>query len=87
MRAIGSYILIKPIEEQIKSQGIIITGDEAKTLRYKKAKVIKVGNEVSAVKEGDEIYYDRAAGNQLILQDTYCLVIRERDVVVSISHD
>lgn len=85
VKAIGSYMLIRPVEEEVKNSGILITGDENRSIRYKKGVVEKVGNEVSAVHEGQLIYFDKSAGSQIIIENSYFLVIRERDVVVSFS--
>lgn len=85
VKAIGSYILVRPIEEEVKNSGILITGDENRSIRYKKGVIEKAGNEVTTVNEGQLIYFDKSAGSQIIINDSYFLVIRERDVVVSFS--
>lgn len=85
MRAIGSYILVSPIEEEVKSKGIILSGEESRSIRYKKGTVVKVGNDVSVVKEGQLVYFDKSSGNQIIINDSYYLVIRDRDIVVSFA--
>ena len=54
----------------------------ASGFRYKKAEVIKPGTNVDVINEGDIIYYDGAAGHQMLINDNPYTVIQERDVVV-----
>jgi co-chaperonin GroES (HSP10) len=83
MRAIGKYIVITPIEEEIKTKsGLILSGDDANQFRYKKGVVVQPGTEVPHIKAGDVIYYDKAHGFTMIIQETQYSVIQERDVVV-----
>ena len=53
-------------------------------MRYHQGKVIKPGTLVEHIKEGDEIYYDKAAGHSMLINDKIYTVISERDVVVVI---
>ena len=83
MRAIGKYIIIQPIEEEIKTKsGLILSGEDANQFRYKKGKVVEPGTEVPHIKAGDVIYYDKAHGFTMIIQENQYSVIQERDVVV-----
>ena len=64
MKPIGINIVIKTIEEEIKtSSGLLLSSDDANQLRYKKGKVVKPGTDVTVISEGDEIYYDKRAGS------------------------
>lgn len=83
MQPIAKYILVEPIEEQLKTaSGLLLSGTDAEDMRYKKAKVIKVGTDVSVIKDGDTIYYDRRSGYSVVMNDITVTVILERDVVV-----
>ena len=63
MKPIGTNIVIKTIEEEIKtSSGLLLSSDDANQLRYKKGIIVKPGTEVTVINEGDEIYYDKRAG-------------------------
>ena len=82
MQAIGLYIVITPIAEEIKTSGLIMAGQDKNEIRYKKAKVVSPGTDVTAVKSGDEIYYDtRNAFSMVVNQETYTVII-QRDVVL-----
>lgn len=83
MKPIGKYIVIKKIEEELKTKsGLLLSAQDASGFRYKKAEVIKPGTNVDVINEGDIIYYDGAAGHQMLINDNPYTVIQERDVVV-----
>lgn len=83
MKAVGNYVVIKePYEEKKTNSGLILTGTEGSEMRYGKGIVVTVGNNVVAVKEGDEIYFDKRQGHQVRLEGELYGVIREVDVVV-----
>ena len=58
MKAIGKYIVIDPIKEtNTKTNGgLILAESHREDIRYRRAKVIKPGTDVKALKKGDEIY-------------------------------
>jgi len=83
MKPINKYILITPIEEELKTAGGMMLSDEdAKGFRYKKGEVVKEGTEVTTIKEGDKIFYDRHAGFSMMINEKQYTVIKENDVVV-----
>jgi len=83
MKAIGKYVVIKPITEELKTNsGLILTAEDADEFRYKKGTVIKPGTDVSEIKEGQTIYYDKSAGFSLLIHNDNFTVITERDIVV-----
>jgi len=83
MKPIGKNLLIKIIEEEIKtSSGLLLSSDDASQLRYKKGLVIKSGTEVSTIDEGSLIFFDKRAGFTLIINEEPFTVIQEKDVVV-----
>jgi len=84
MKAIGKYIVIKPIKEQDKKTkgGLILAESQREDIRYRKAEVIEPGTDVSVLDKGDKIYYDRAAGFDVEIQKNIYKVIQEHDVVI-----
>ena len=83
MKAVGKYIVITEIKEQQKTEsGILLTSDDSNLLRYKKGLIKIPGTEVSAVSEGDVIYYDKNAGHKMMLEEEVVTIISERDIVV-----
>ncbi len=83
MKPINKYILITPIEEELKtSGGMLLSDEDAKGFRYKKGEVVKEGTTVTTIKEGDKIFYDRHAGFSMMINEKPYTVIKENDVVV-----
>lgn len=83
LKPIGKYIVVKNIDEEIKTEsGLILSGEDTNQLRYKRAIVQKSGTDVLVINEGDEIYYDKARSFTMIINDIQCTVITENDVVV-----
>lgn len=83
MTPIGKYIAVRNIEEEIKTEsGLILSGEDANQFRYKKAKVIKPGTDVSVIMANDVVYYDKAHGFTMLIKDEQYTIIRESDIVV-----
>ncbi len=84
MKAIGKYIIISPIkEDNAKTKGGLILADSHKTdIRYRKAEVIKPGTDVNGLKQGDKIFYDKAAGFNIEIDKENYKIIKEFDVVI-----
>lgn len=83
MKPIGKYIVIQTVEEEIKTKsGLILSGDDANQMRYKRGVVVEPGTDVKVIESGDEIYYDKAHGFTMMINDTQYTIIRESDVVV-----
>ncbi len=83
MKAVNNYIVIDLIKGETKKVGGLVLTDEVnEDNRYKKAKVISVGNLVQGINEGDIVYYDKHAGHGIQHNDKFYGVIQQRDVVL-----
>ena len=83
MKAVNYYIIIELVKEAPKKvAGLIITDDINEDNRYKKAKVISVGNLVEVINKGDVVYYDKHAGHGIQHKDKFYGVIKQQDVVL-----
>jgi|TARA_R110002020_G_scaffold60755_4_gene164270 co-chaperonin GroES (HSP10) len=83
MRPIGKYVVIKTIEEEIKtSSGLLLSAEDANQQRYKKAEIVKVGTEVIPIDPGSIIYYDKRAGYSMIIEEQVYTIIQENDIVL-----
>ncbi len=83
MKAVNYYIIIELVKEAPKKvAGLIITDDIKEDNRYKKAKVISVGNLVEGINKGDVVYYDKHAGHGIQHKDKFYGVIKQQDVVL-----
>jgi co-chaperonin GroES (HSP10) len=85
MRPIGKYIVVKDIQEEIKTQsGLILSGEDTNQLRYKRAEVVATGTDVDVIDELDELYYDKSHSFTMLIDNEQFTIISERDVVVVI---
>ena len=83
MTPIGKYIVINKIKEEKKtSGGLLLTDDTDTDNRYKKAKVVSVGNLADIIKVNAVVMYDKHAGHDIAYEDLMYRVIRLRDVVL-----
>jgi len=85
MKPIGKFIIVKDIQEEIKTEsGLILSGEDTNQLRYKRAEVIATGTDVDVIDEMDELYYDKAHSFTMLIDNEQYTIISERDVVVVI---
>jgi chaperonin GroES len=83
LQPIGKYIIIKNIDEELKTEsGLILSGEDANQMRYKRGLVIESGTDVPNIKKDDDIYYDKAHGFTMLINEKQYTIIQERDVVV-----
>jgi len=83
MKAINDYVIVDIVKEGPKKVGgLILTDQTDETNRYKKAKIVSVGNLVEMVTRGDIIYYDALAGHDISYDNDMYRVIRARDIVI-----
>ena len=83
MKAVNDYIVIEKIKEEKKtSGGLLLTDDTDSDNRYKKARVVSVGELAGVVKTGWTVMYDQHAGHDISYEDLLYRVIRLRDVVL-----
>jgi co-chaperonin GroES (HSP10) len=83
MKPIGKNIIVKTIDEEVKTDsGLLLSGKDVEAMRYRKAVVIESGTEVAHIKKDDVIYYDKSHGFTMLIEDKPHTLIQERDVVV-----
>ncbi len=84
MKAVGKYIIIQSQEEHVTNTkgGLILGEDQREDIRYREGIVIKPGDEVKVLKEGDKIYFDKHAGFKVEIDNVLYTVIKEFDVVI-----
>jgi len=82
-KAVNYYIVVEKIKvEQKKVAGLILTDKTDTENRYKKAKIISIGNLVKGVNVDDVIYYDKHAGHDITFDDKIYRVIQVGDIVL-----
>jgi len=84
MKAIGKYIVINPIKEvdTTTKGGLILAEKQREDVRYRRAMVVEPGSDVSILKKGDEVYYDKSSGFNIEIKKEEYKVIKEHDVVI-----
>jgi len=83
MKAVNDYVVVETIKEEKKtSGGLLLTDDTDVDNRYKKAKVVSVGNLAEIIKEGSIVMYDQHAGHDIAYEGLLYKVIRLRDIVL-----
>lgn len=83
LKPIGKYIVIKTIDEELKTEsGLYLSGEDMNQMRYKRGIVVASGTDVPHIKKDDEIYYDKVQGFTMLIDDKQYTIIRENDVVV-----
>ncbi len=84
MKTVGKNIVIEPIKKTTTqtSGGLILGEKQREDIRYRQAKVIELGDEVKVLKIGDHIYYDKAAGFNIEINNNKYRIIKEFDVVI-----
>ena len=84
MKAIGNNIIITP--EKVTSEetkgGLLLVKKDREDIRYTKAEVNSVSEDIKGLKQGDQIYYDRHAGHIIEFDKEQFTVIKIQDVVV-----
>jgi co-chaperonin GroES (HSP10) len=82
MKVLNKFIVIERIlDKNERKSGLIMTVEDTRELRYNRAKVVKVGPLVEGMSTGDEIYFDKVAGHDVLIDDIRLTVIQEKDVV------
>ena len=83
MKAIGSHVVLRKVEEEVKSKsGLILTEANEMNIRYKLAEVVSAGEDVKDLSEGDSVYFDSAAGSDIRIGGEQLTVVYERNIVV-----
>ena len=84
MKAVGKYIIVDPIKEvdTTTKGGLILAEKQREDVRYRRAKVLEPGSDVTLLKTDDEVYYDKAAGFNIEIKKEQYKVIKEQDVVI-----
>ena len=84
MKALGRNLIIQKIEEGTTETkgGLLLAETHKEDIRYVKAKIIDVGDELDILKKEDTIFYDKHAGHKIEIENKSYHVIKSHDVVV-----
>jgi|TARA_B100000795_G_scaffold194192_1_gene148447 co-chaperonin GroES (HSP10) len=84
MKAIGRNLIIEKAKEGTTKTkgGLLLAESQRDDIRYTRATVLSVGDEVPDLKKDDIIFFDRHAGHKIEIKDDTYHVIKLQDVVV-----
>ena len=84
MKAIGRNLIIEKIKEGTTKTkgGLLLAENQREDIRYTKATIITVGDDVPGLKKDDVIFFDRHAGHKIEVKENTYHVIKLQDVVV-----
>tara|TARA_R100000734_G_scaffold14988_1_gene11126 strand:- start:847 stop:1107 length:261 start_codon:yes stop_codon:yes gene_type:complete len=84
MKAIGENLIIEKIKEGTTKTkgGLLLAENHKEDIRYVEASVVSVGDSITGIKKGDNIYFDKHAGHKIEIKKNTYHVIKARDIVV-----
>lgn len=82
MKVLNKFLIVQRVLDKAENKsGFIMTMEDKRELRYSKAVVVSVGGLVSGITDTNEIYFDKAAGHDVLIDEKRLTVIQEKDVV------
>ena len=84
MKAIGNNVIILPTKLVVDKTkgGLLLIEKDKENIRYKEAIVFSVSEDITAIKEGYKIFYDKHAGHGIELNGEQYTIIKLQDIVV-----
>jgi|TARA_R110000803_G_C11977725_1_gene320380 co-chaperonin GroES (HSP10) len=84
MKAVGNNIVIKThkVSTEKTKGGLLIIEKDREDIRYQKAVIVSVSDDIKGLNEKDEIYFDKRAGFGIEFDKEKFTVIKLQDVVV-----
>ena len=84
MKAIGRNLIIEKTKEGTTKTkgGLLLAENQREDIRYTKATIVSVGEEVPGLNINDTIFFDRHAGHKIEVKENTYHVIKLQDVVV-----
>jgi co-chaperonin GroES (HSP10) len=86
MIAVGKNIIIKDTQEKTTKTkgGLILAEKQREDIRYQEAEVLIPGSDVTLLKKGDKIFYDKHAALKVDIEGKVFSIIKEKDIVIVI---
>jgi co-chaperonin GroES (HSP10) len=81
MKVVLSNILVKEIKEDVKTQSGLYLGD-GQDIKFHKGVVQSVGEDITKVKEGDVIWFDRHRVYPINYEGVEYLIMNYENVVI-----
>ncbi len=85
MKAIGNFVVLSKLEEEVKNKnGLIMTEAADAKIRYKLAEVVSVGDLIKDLEPGEKVYYDVAGASDIRVEGKKYSVVTDRGIVVKL---
>jgi len=86
MIAVGKNIIIKDTQEKTTKTkgGLILAEKQREDIRYQEAEVLIPGSDITLLKKGDKIFYDKHAALNVDIEGKVFKIIKEKDIVIVI---
>tara|TARA_R110000823_G_scaffold288261_1_gene406459 strand:- start:122 stop:382 length:261 start_codon:yes stop_codon:yes gene_type:complete len=84
MIAVGKNIIIKDTQEKTTKTkgGLILAEKQREDIRYQEAEILTPGSDVTLLKKGDKIFYDKHAALNVDIEGKVFKIIKEKDIVI-----
>lgn len=84
MRAIGQWVIVEEVKEEVRQDGFLLTDQDVKDLQYHRGRIMSSGEEVEGVKEGDEVYFQKAGSFAMIINGKRYSFFKKHNLIVII---
>lgn len=81
MKVVLNNILLEEIKEDVKSKSGLILGD-GQDIKFHRGKIKSVGEDITKVKEGDIVWFDRHRIYPIIYEGIEYLVMNYENIVI-----
>lgn len=82
MKALGQYVVVKPISEQIESKGVLLSSSSEKNVTNLPGEVVTVGDDVRNLEKGDRVYYKKVAASAIRVGEEVYDIMEQIHVVL-----
>jgi co-chaperonin GroES (HSP10) len=83
MKAINHFVIVDKIKEAPKKVGgLELTEKQNNDVRYIKGEIVSVGDQITMLKPGDIVRYDKHAGHGIEWKDSLYYVLKISDIVL-----
>ncbi len=81
IKPLGERIVVKPLEQEEKTEGGIYLPDTASKDKPQRGEVIAVGPDFKGVKKGDKVIFAKYGGTEIKIEEEEYLVLGADDVL------
>lgn len=81
IKPLGERIVVKPLEQEEKTEGGIYLPDTASKDKPQRGEVIAVGPDFKGVKKGDKVIFAKYGGTEIKIEEEEYLILGVDDVL------